>query len=36
LFRVRFVGCLPALVISIVGSILLTVLLNVCLSAAGR
>jgi hypothetical protein len=36
MYRVRFVGCLPSLVISIVASVLLTILLNVCLSSVGR
>jgi hypothetical protein len=31
-FRVRFVGCVPALLFSLVASVALTVLLNVCLS----
>jgi hypothetical protein len=35
-FRIRFVGCLPSLVISIVASVLLTVALNVCLSGGGH
>jgi len=31
--RFRFVGCIPMLVVSIVASVVLTVLLNMCLGA---